>query len=50
MEEPLQQKARQMPGFSIFGNVIFLNIANRISATNTAFNDDRYLDLRQSLR
>jgi hypothetical protein len=25
-EEPLQQKARQMPGFSIFGDFILLNI------------------------
>jgi hypothetical protein len=36
-EEPLQQKARQKPGFSIFGDLIILNIANRISAVNTAF-------------
>jgi hypothetical protein len=36
-EEPLQQKARQKPGFSIFGDLIILNIGNRISAVNTAF-------------
>jgi hypothetical protein len=36
-EEPLQQKARQMPGSSIFGDFIILNIGNRISAVNTAF-------------
>jgi hypothetical protein len=27
-EEPLQQKARQMPGSSIFGDFIILNIVN----------------------
>jgi hypothetical protein len=27
-EEPLQQKARQMPGFSIFGDVRLLSIVN----------------------
>jgi hypothetical protein len=36
-EQPFQQKARQMPGFSIFGDFIFVEIANRTSAVNTAF-------------
>ena len=35
-EEPLQQKARQMPGFSIFGDLILLNVANGVSPVNTA--------------
>jgi hypothetical protein len=35
-EEPLQQKARQMPSFSIFGAFIQQNIACRTSAVNPA--------------
>jgi hypothetical protein len=36
IEEPLQQKARQMPSFSIFGAFIQQNIACRTSAVNPA--------------
>jgi hypothetical protein len=35
-EQPLRQKARQMPGFSIFGDFLLPSIANRGSAVNTA--------------
>ena len=33
-QKPSQQKARQMPGFSIFGDFIYLYIANLASAVN----------------
>jgi hypothetical protein len=48
--EPLQQEARQMPGFLIFGDFKFVNIANRTLAAKTPFvEDSEYLNLRWSL-
>ena len=48
-KEPLQQKARHMPGFSIICDFMMLNIANRTSAINPFFREDgEYLNLRRS--